>query len=389
MPILAAEAPAPNKPTSSEKKVPHADMNGLGSVTRSIGGEWNSTIPILSLDCDTITDGLAAKLALSLIGHVLFLKSQVPLPVVQIMKISNTKSSAKALKQRNELLSSFDLLTSHLNTTFTSLSSALEKMRTSTDNKKNGSTHVGLNCGRVYMGVFVGSTTASAKAKVMFAVDGLEIKAIGARDDKRQLQKNTDDSNAVHQDVAVDEDVKSEGVEDEEESDEEDEEPETDEETDSESSPPPDSRSPSPEPSYPSHAEQQKALQAAERLLSRTLALADAEGNAPQQTYILLRAPRRFDHPAWIPRQNLSASMENTLNEFLEESGIRVTEPPNAKPRKTQKKSKAVEGVWVVGRSGLNMNIEKDEVYASASADEWDEMIWWNWDGKLAGFSDW
>jgi hypothetical protein len=36
-------------------------------------------IPSITLDADLVTDSMAARLCISLIGHVLFLKSQVPL----------------------------------------------------------------------------------------------------------------------------------------------------------------------------------------------------------------------------------------------------------------------------------------------------------------------
>ncbi|KAG6873605.1 hypothetical protein C0995_013978 [Termitomyces sp. Mi166 len=366
-------------------------------------GDSTSPIPIVSLDYDTITDSIAARLAISLIGHVLFLKSQVPLPIVQLSKLSNklsnTKSSPRALKQRNELLSSFDTLTSHLNTTFTALSSAfarinsISKHQSDTNNAKS-------NYARAYMGVFVGSSPATAKAKVLFAVDGLEIKAIGARDvaqGQKKFDHDDEDCSGSEEDVDGEE---AEGEEegsgdvgddddDDSEGDGEEEEEETDEDEDEDdegSSLPPESRSPSPEPSYPSHAERQRALQAAERLFSRTLAMADANGNGmsadltPTQTHILLRAPRRFNHPAWIPRQNISVTLESALDEFLEESGIHNEDrqPQTTKRRKASKKGKGVEGVWVVGRAGLNTDLGKDAV--RGSDDEWDEMIWWSWD---------
>ncbi|KAG6910182.1 hypothetical protein DXG01_012631 [Tephrocybe rancida] len=313
------------------------------------------------------------------------------------LTVECVQSSPRALKQRNELLSSFDTLTSHLNTTFTALSSAFARMRTISKGHAD-TADMQLDHARTYMGVFVGSSTASAKAKVIFALDGLEIKAIGTRDDvaenEEELEDNDDDDDSQD---GTDEDKEGrqgdqeeDGEDEEEEQEEQEEEEETNEEGEDSSSLPPESPSPSPEPSYPSHAEQQQALQAVERLLARTLAASDAEGNgmsadlAPTQTHILLRAPRRFVHPAWIPRQNISAPLESTLDEFLCESGVHIE---TEKPRKPLRKGKAVEGVWVVGRGGLNTALGKDTI--RASDDEWDEMIWWSWDGKIVGFSDW
>ncbi|KAG5350784.1 hypothetical protein C0989_009293 [Termitomyces sp. Mn162] len=305
------------------------------------------------------------------------------------------EEDSTTLKQRNELLSSFDTLTSHLNTTFTALSSAFARI--SSISKYQGANTAKYNCTRAYLGIFVGSSPATAKAKVLFAVDGLEIKAIGVRndrsdyDDKDVSPSEEEDGNDEADDSDDDSEEDGEGDEKvvmvEEVTDE-------DEDEDNESSTlPPESRSPSPEPCYPSHAEQQRTLQAAERLFSRTLAAADVNGNgmsadlAPTQTHILLRAPRRLDHPAWVPRQNISVTLEGALDLFLEESGINGEDVQITKPRKVSKKGKAVEGVWVVGRDGLDTTLGKDPV--RGSDDEWDEMIWWSWDGKIVGFSDW
>lgn len=38
-----------------------------------------SKIPCVTLETDVITDAMAARLAMSLLGHILFMKSQVPL----------------------------------------------------------------------------------------------------------------------------------------------------------------------------------------------------------------------------------------------------------------------------------------------------------------------
>jgi len=101
---------------------------------------------------------------------------------------------------------------------------------------------------------------------------------------------------------------------------------------------------------------------------------------APTQTHILIRAPRRFAHPAWIPRQNVSASLEGILDEFLEESGFGRQE----RKRKPKRGTKT-EGVWIGCRGGLG----EDEDGGDNDCDEEDEMIWWSWDGKIVGFGDW
>lgn len=99
---------------------------------------------------------------------------------------------------------------------------------------------------------------------------------------------------------------------------------------------------------------------------------------APTQTHILIRAPRRFNHPAWIPRQNLTKQMENALMDFLDETWS--SNNNSGPPRKKQ----SIEGVWITGRQGLC-----EPQTENLTAGEEDEMIWWSWDGKFVGFSDW
>ena len=103
---------------------------------------------------------------------------------------------------------------------------------------------------------------------------------------------------------------------------------------------------------------------------------------APTQIHVLLRAPRRLDHPSWIPRQNLCTSLDSYLADFLVESG-QVPASCNITTKKRTKASK-VQGVWIKSR-GSNTQIEGSEEDLA----EEDELIWWSWDGKLAGFTDW
>ncbi|GLB33210.1 hypothetical protein LshimejAT787_0100950 [Lyophyllum shimeji] len=416
MPLLAPAAPGPIPNIAPQAPLQLFKTSDERTVKIGESGLSTNNIPIVSLDVEKITDALAARLATSLIGHILYLKGQVPLPVMQLSRITSSKSTAKALKHRTDLLATFDTLTSHLNTTFTALSSALaraSKDKNSQPDAQQGTTPPKSRRSRVYLAVFVGSNTASAKSKVIYAVDGLEVKAVGARDDVTDRTSEPEphverDNEDAREDIEEDEDDDDDDddIDDEEpssgdgESEEEDEEEEDSEtgncDSDDLASSPPESRSPSPEPpSYPSHAEQQRALHAAERLLSRTLAAADAEGNgmsadmAPTQTHILLRAPRRFVHPSWVPRQNMTAPCESALDEFLEDSGIQLPDTHSGKRKKVPKTGKTVQGVWVTCKGGLDAEVGKDGVGVWAGDDEWDDMIWWSWDGKIVGFSEW
>lgn len=109
--------------------------------------------------------------------------------------------------------------------------------------------------------------------------------------------------------------------------------------------------------------------------------------SAPTQTHIVLRAPRRFTHPAWIPRQNISAALDAVLGDFLRGSGVELPIRPTEKMRKESN----VEGVWITTRMGLQKYSCSSSGTTIPSKDgvEEDDMIWWSWDGKLVGFADW
>ncbi|KAG2753907.1 hypothetical protein P692DRAFT_20721954 [Suillus brevipes Sb2] len=357
-------------------------------------------IPSITLDADLVTDSMAARLCISLIGHVLFLKSQVPFPVVQMARMPGGDTTSRAAKKRQELLNSFDTLASHLNTTFTALSTALAH---------HGGTKDARSFGRAYLAVVLGPTPGSAKCRVMVGVDALEAKVWGERDDCSGVPSEREG------DGAEDDEEKSDSQESESDNDSDDEadskesgdsdssgdeEAASDTESDESSqapSPPP-SRTPSPSSSPPppprlippTYAQELEALRTAERLLSRTLASACGENDgqgmasemAPTQTHIVLRAPRKFMHPAWVPRQTLSSAFNALLDQFLDESG----ELPIRDDIKKKKKGGKVEGVWIRSRQRLT---EDSEIISSEEIPEEDEMIWWTWDGRLVGFTEW
>ena len=74
----------------------------------------------------------------------------------------------------------------------------------------------------------------------------------------------------------------------------------------------------------------------------------------------------------------MSITLDRMLQESLDASK-NPSEQAGDKPSSSKKKRKEVEGVWVACR-------DENTLY---DADETDEMIWWSWDGKLVGFSDW
>ena len=100
--------------------------------------------------------------------------------------------------------------------------------------------------------------------------------------------------------------------------------------------------------------------------------------------------------------------MDGVLREFLEESGFRSAGEGGREKRmngKAKGKGKSMDGVWVRCRpSGTDdknpgeVGCEGDEKGTGECGDtedeeneqhEEDEMIWWCWDGKIVGFSDW
>ena len=234
-------------------------------------------------------------------------------PVAQLGRIStNASSASRAAKKRVEMITAFDELSSHLHTTFSALSTALAR------NQKHGKTD------SVYLALVLGPTIGAPKARVVLVLEGLEVKVWGEGIEKAQLpfvdphegEGDSDDCNGDGDSDSggdSDEDEGSDIVDDDADANASEEHP---------SSPPaselPSSRSPSPlsdvlsppsasapasttsrplrlslSPKSPAscsasqpylapkpartHAEEQRTLRAAERLLARTLVNANAE----------------------------------------------------------------------------------------------------------------
>ncbi|KAG9309757.1 hypothetical protein JVU11DRAFT_10131 [Chiua virens] len=403
-PTLDVRTPAPSE-DESRKSDSTANEGAATNPNAPSIAVPASKIPTVVLDTDVVSDNMAARLCISFLGHLLFLKNQVPFPIVQLTSMPTKDNTTRIAKKRHELLNSFDTLASHLYTTFIALSSALA-LRGSPEKAEAGSNaspssyHGKHGVARAFFAVALGPTVGSARARVMVGIDGLETKVWGLREDDaatRDVSEESDHDSVESESDPEDEDEQS----DEEEGDDEGHGSETDD-----NAPPPPSRSPSPVPSdsdslvstpsleVPSTSSKQQAedpetVRAAERLLSRTLASACAEDDgeglasemAPTQIHVLLRAPRRFDHPSWIPRQNLSASLDNYLADFLVESGLTPASSETSTKKKT--KTSKVQGVWVKSRAST-----RSENSEEGLAEE-DELIWWSWDGKLVGFAGW
>ncbi|KAG9308716.1 hypothetical protein JVU11DRAFT_11498 [Chiua virens] len=404
-PTLDVRTPAPSE-DESRKSDSTANEGAATNPNAPSIAVPASKIPTVVLDTDVVSDNMAARLCISFLGHLLFLKNQVPFPIVQLTNMPTKDNTTRIAKKRHELLNSFDTLASHLYTTFIALSSALA-LRGSPEKAEAGSNASPSS----YHGKHGVARAFSPSRLVQLN------KVWGLREDDaatRDVSEESDHDSVESESDPEDEDEQS----DEEEGDDEGHGSETDD-----NAPPPPSRSPSPVPSdsdslvstpsleVPSTSSKQQAedpetVRAAERLLSRTLASACAEDDgeglasemgthksywrcrifidyllAPTQIHVLLRAPRRFDHPSWIPRQNLSASLDNYLADFLVESGLTPASSETSTKKKT--KTSKVQGVWVKSRAST-----RPENSEEGLAEE-DELIWWSWDGKLVGFAGW
>ncbi|KAI5987102.1 hypothetical protein EDD15DRAFT_2174247 [Pisolithus albus] len=401
-------------------------------------------VPTVRLDAERVTHELAARLATSFLAHVLFLKNQIPFPVAQLARMPDTDTRSRATKKRQQLLSSFDTLASHLYTTFVALSTSLALRRTS--DEKSGRRDVGT----VFLAIVLGPTIGTAKSRVIMGIDGFDVKVWGVRDEATHSSMSTNTVECPENDDSSGESESHDSEEDVETDDSTESLSETDaestldqsssedgEEDSSGDEPPPPSRSPSPSPpassppppplpsaperaALPPRLEEpdDTVLRSAERLLSFTLARACAEdvhgqGIAaelpPTNIHVLIRAPRRFTHPAWIPRQSFSPALEAFLDAFLDMSSdnkkSKTTRTTTGRQRHRQGNSR-VEGIWVracrsdssehqsnepVEVKGIETGseVETDGEGADEDIDEQDELIWWSWDGKLTGFADW
>ena len=234
------------------------------------------------------------------------------------------------------MLTSFDTLTSHLQTTFTALSTALAKnakiKSLSPSRRFDDAEKSPKKLARAYLAFVLGPSASSAKSRVIFAVDGLEVKIWGSREDGEGNGKVAEESDVSSRED--DEEKEEEGSDNDGDVDDSIEESESGSNNESDStledlevtssgssdsdsiideqpsSPPPQSRSPSPDsssssrsqsplsdaptprpvtvsrppplPQTPSYASEQDALRSAEFLLSRTLANASAEDDGLQ-----------------------------------------------------------------------------------------------------------
>lgn len=69
-----------SNPEPLEERLLKVVSVGEADATASVAdGSPLNHFPLVRLDVDIITDSIAGRLAMSLLGHVLFLKNQIPL----------------------------------------------------------------------------------------------------------------------------------------------------------------------------------------------------------------------------------------------------------------------------------------------------------------------
>jgi len=130
---------------------------------------------------------------------------------------------------------------------------------------------------QAHLAILVGPSIGTAKSKLIVGIDGLEARVWGSDGGSTIPHNRTDQSDEEDVNEPQEDEDEEDGSEEEPaESEDEDEDEEQDEDDEDEEDY---SRVQSPLPPYLSRAEEQKFLQNADRLLSRTLAAADAGGN--------------------------------------------------------------------------------------------------------------
>ncbi|KIJ47753.1 hypothetical protein M422DRAFT_248761 [Sphaerobolus stellatus SS14] len=418
--------------------------------------EEQSRTPSVTLDTEEISQEMAARLTMALLSQVLYMKGQIPFPVASLMKMADRRASdvaprgeSKASKKKNDFLESYDDLSAHLQTAFVALSTALahnEKLHRRSDTEASSRAVVSSTLlrlpAKVHLFLVIGPSPSSSKARFLLELDGFRVEKFG--ESHYLSQKAIEDS--VDSDADTDEGSEtgseSESDEYEEEIQEQDissrpctsQRPTTLDASSCLATPESHCTSGSSVLSSPpasvssgdsdsdsdiddlEDSETQRVLQdnvlaeaqqaeeaslkAGERLLSRALftggdGIGFGDEIAPTQTHILLRAPRRFFHPTWVPRQNLGSTLDRHLKTFLDSDST-----SNKKTAKGRARGAFGAGVQTMGikvksrcsaREGTEYIIEseeEDEDEGGEDEDEDNEMIWWSWDGKLVGFSD-
>lgn len=320
-------------------------------------------------------------------------------PVAQLGRLPIPPDS-KSSKKRIDLLDAIDTLSCHLYSTFSALSSSLALNSLKYPHKSGHA--------QVHLLILLGPSLFGPRSRLLLTIDGLTVQAWNYGTDGEALSHCKDENqcngrnaggrpdrvrttdqvrsplssiplpatNVLHKKNPTS--------------------PERTSLDSTKSSGPP---SPS-DKSLVGYSGEQQALSAAERLLSRSLATACAEDGAtlnvelgpnpsstlkcsslnadlmlePTQMHVLIQAPRRFHHPAWVPRQNMSPGLDLVLG------GVRGHEEVAMKGRTSVK----TDGVIIRCDYAKVSEVMSD----NPGSVEADDLIWWSWEGKIVGFGD-
>ena len=113
------------------------------------------------------------------------------------------KSNPKAAKKREELITTFDTLDSHLRTTFDAISTAYAKCKsgyavTSSPSDKlqiesASSGPAPARKGTAHLMFVLGSSVAAARARILLTIDGIDVKMWGSRTQDQSDDEDGDD----------------------------------------------------------------------------------------------------------------------------------------------------------------------------------------------------
>ncbi|KZO97646.1 hypothetical protein CALVIDRAFT_562983 [Calocera viscosa TUFC12733] len=338
-------------------------------------------IPVERIDAQ-----LAARMVMTTLESVLYVKGQVPMSIQQMNFIGESGKNARAAKKRVELLQTLDILSSHLSTTFVQLSAALARRTTPLEEGETGRTHVLIT---------LGPPSGLSKERVLLELEGLELKdwarlvepeseseSVSEEDDSNEEEEEEEDATSECSDLEASEDEES----DERDQSEEREvsptpQPELADSLSSASSSRESSLSPlnSPCPirTQPPQRAPQRPPPDPARMLALALINLNQTSTPPTRVHLLLRAPRRFEHVSWEPRQNLTRALDGACFGFEGPvSKIKKSEPERVTVITSHPPSTPPPGP--VPSTPPN----------SASEEEEDEPLWFEWTGKLQGFME-
>lgn len=348
MPLSSASSSSHATPESTPPTSPPISPSRAARLSAKTKAQLAvPVLPTAVIDGAAISPTMAARLTLCALGHVLFLKDQIPYPVGQLAKlaarIDPSAAPSKSTKKLVELLDVYDVLACHLHTTFDALSRALAKNVTRYPPPSRDASDTVYPNAQTHLILAVGQTIATSRSRVILELDGFEVKAYGCDVDPASTDDAASDDESGSDDFYYEDELPPLGAE-------EDVDDSSDEEGDEDHQNEADALL---------AAQQEAAFVQAERMLSRTISGADAfcAEMAPTNTHVLLRAPRCFAHPEWVAQPRFQRVLDTHLAQRKE--GVRVCckAAPTASP---------------------DLDVEED--------DEDNEMIWWMWNGKLSGF---